>query len=223
MSLVRQAVYDNGQVRMTLPGDLIANNEAITSNATVGALNITGAMMATGILSRSGSVAGYADVLPTADDLVGAMLNQFFVGTAGPQSGVGLPQNMSFRFRLINTVAFANTIAVPDTTVTLGANTAVAASAWEEFLITILNGSLPRVVQGNTTNANAIVTGMPDTSAITAGMLVTGTGIAASTTILSVQPGIGVTLSANATATNSNVALTFRPRYRVDSLGGGVL
>ena len=223
MSLVRPDVYDNGQQRVTQPGDLIAANETITTLATVGTAAITGAQLATGILMRSGSVAGYADTLPTADDLVGALLNQFYVGTAGPQSGVGLQQNLAFRLRIINTVAFANTIAVPDTSVILGANSAIAASAWEDYLVTILNGSLPKVVQCNTTNANAVVTGMPDTSAITAGMLVTGTGISASTTVLSVQPGVGVTLSANATATNSNVALTFRPRYRVDSIGGGVL
>jgi hypothetical protein len=54
-------------------------------------------------------------------------------------------------------------------------------------------------------------------------MLVTGTGIPASTTVLSVQPGVGVTLSANATATNNPVALTFSPRYTVLGLGQGLL
>jgi hypothetical protein len=54
-------------------------------------------------------------------------------------------------------------------------------------------------------------------------MLVTGTGIPASATVLSVQPGVGFTLSANATATNNPVALTFSPRYTVLGLGQGLL
>lgn len=223
MSLVRSAVYDNGIVRMQGNGDLVALGEKITSLATVGTAAITGAQLATGILSRSGSVAGYADTFPTADDLVNSLLSQFYTGTAGPANSVGISPDTAFRLRVINTVAFADTVAAPDTSVTLGANTAISASSWKDFLITIQNGTPPKAVAGTTTNASASVTGMADTSGITNGMLVTGTGIPASTTVLGVTPGVGVTLSANATASNVGTALTFRPRYRVDSLGGGTL
>jgi hypothetical protein len=87
-----------------------------------------------------------------------------------------------------------------------------------------------------TTNASAVVTfnlapGMvslpigPSVQGtnITPGATVSGTGITAGTTVLGVTQGVGgitgVTLSANATATNNPVALTFGPTVKIDSLG----
>lgn len=62
---------------------------------------------------------------------------------------------------------------------------------------------------GDTTTGSAIVTNLTDTSSMYAGMSVEGTGIPASTTILSVDSATQITLSANATATNTGVAMTF--------------
>lgn len=62
------------------------------------------------------------------------------------------------------------------------------------------------------TNASAVVTGLNagQTSQLAAGMTVTfptGVGIPAATTILSVQAGVGFTMTANATATNAAASL----------------
>lgn len=219
MSLVIPAVYDGAAQRKLYPGDLLALNEKITSDATAGALNITGALMASGILSRSGPGANYADVFPTSADLVNSLLNNAYIG-GGALSAPGISPGTSFRFTLINTVAFTNTPTI-GTGGTLGSNTAIAASSAKEYLITITNGTPQRATQGNTTNASAVITGMyaGQLQFLTAGMLVSGTGIQAGSTILSIQPGVGVTLSLAATATGSSVALTFNPTYRVDSLG----
>lgn len=56
---------------------------------------------------------------------------------------------------------------------------------------------------GSTTNGSSSVTGLSSTANMFAGMAVTGSGIPAATTILSVDSGSAITLSANATATAS--------------------
>ena len=63
---------------------------------------------------------------------------------------------------------------------------------------------------GNTTNASKIVTNIsPSTSGVmVAGMLITGTGIPAGTTIASVDSTSQIHLSANATSTRSGTTLT---------------
>lgn len=220
MSLIRPAMYDNGQQRLPNPGDMMALAETISANSTVGATTILASQLLTGILNRTGSGGAFADTLPTAANLVNALLSQTFLG-GGAYSPVGIPPGTTFRMRYINAVAFIDTITAPDNTVTLGSNTAIAASSVKDFLFTILNGTPPQVWAGNTTNANAVVTGMSaaQTQTLTVGMVVSGTGITAGTLIASIQPGVGFTLSANATATNTQTALTFNPQYRVDSLG----
>jgi hypothetical protein len=224
MSMVRPAVYDNGIVRMPAQGDLIANNEAIITLADAGvALALAAKYLVTGILRRTGPAGAYADVFPSAADLVAALLNNTYVG-GGSYTPVGIPPGTAFRFKYINTVAFANTPTI-GTGGTIGNNTVVNASSVKDYLVTITNGTPGSVVQGNTTNASAVVTGMNagQLQYITQGMLVSGTGIQAGSTVLSVQPGVGVTLSLTASATGSGVALTFGPTYRIDGIGQGLL
>ena len=60
----------------------------------------------------------------------------------------------------------------------------------------------------DTTSGDATVT-MDDTANIEAGMSVTGTGVPAGATVLSITDGTTFELSANATATNSNQTFTF--------------
>lgn len=223
MSMVRPAVYDNGIVRMTQQGDLIADSEAILTLTNAASQQLTGAQLTSGILLRTGPVAGYADTFPAATDLVAALLNNYYLA-AGAYSPSGLQQNMAFRLRVINSVAFANTV-VAGTGVTLGTNVNQAASSWKDYLITILNGSPAVVYTGNTTSGTATVTGLLPVALqnVTVGAIVTGTGIPAATTVIGIGTNNTITLSANATATNAAVALTFSPAYRVDSLGGGTL
>lgn len=63
-------------------------------------------------------------------------------------------------------------------------------------------------VTGSTTSGSAVVTGLPRTINLHVGMNVSGTGIPASTTVLSIDSATQVTLSANATATGTP-SLTF--------------
>lgn len=62
---------------------------------------------------------------------------------------------------------------------------------------------------GNTTNANATISGIPSTAALSIGMKVVGAGIPAGAAILTIASATSVTISANATATAAGVALRF--------------
>ena len=61
---------------------------------------------------------------------------------------------------------------------------------------------------GDTTLDSAVITNIADTSNLAAGMIITGSGIPADTTIASVDSGTQITISNNATATASTVSLT---------------
>jgi hypothetical protein len=110
----------------------------------------------------------------------------------------------------------------------------VAASLVREYLITILNATPQQLINCATTNASAVVTfnlqanqaALP-MGTVTPGMTVSGTGITAGTTVLGVTQGVGgitgVTLSANATATNNPVGLTFLPTVQFDGIRSSTL
>lgn len=66
----------------------------------------------------------------------------------------------------------------------------------------------PSTVTGNTTSGSPTVTDVSSTTNLSAGDSVSGTGIPASTTILSVDSATQVTLDADATATGSSVTVT---------------
>ena len=62
---------------------------------------------------------------------------------------------------------------------------------------------------GDTTSADATVTGLASTANLFVGMAVSGAGIPANATILSITNSTTIELSANATATATGVALSF--------------
>ena len=64
---------------------------------------------------------------------------------------------------------------------------------------------------GNTTISNPIVTNIPDTTGMVAGMPISGAAIAGGTTILSVDGLTQITLSANATSTQTGLAIVVAP------------
>lgn len=73
---------------------------------------------------------------------------------------------------------------------------------------------------GNVTNANRVITGLNSTAGLVPGMLVTGTGIPAGTTIQSVDAGAStMTLTNTATASNNGVTITVN-RFLGDADGG---
>lgn len=220
------------------PGDLVISGETLGGTiVTVGAGTLSGAAIATGLIIRSGSVAGYIDTLDTATNVLNALL--------GNASGADLVVGNTFRLRIINTVAFLETLAAGvgftlDTTSVPNAVTTIAASSYKDFLVTILNTTPQQVVSCNTTNANAVVTfvlppgrtslliGPNSTFNITPGMVISGTGITAGTTVIGITLGqggvVGFTMSANATATSAvgGVALTFGPTMKLTPISGSV-
>lgn len=226
MSAVKMVVYDGGLQRQALPGDVMAQGEIIAALATVGAGALTAALMLSGILNRTGPVAGYIDTTDTAANIIAAMVSNYaFQATAltGVSSGVAVPPGTSVRLRIINTVAFANTMAA-GTGVTL-VNGTINASSVKDYLLQVTNGTPQQVFAANQVTATAIITGLNQfqTAQLSVGMLVTGTNIAGGSTVISIQPGVGVTLSANTTATLNNNALTFSPTVTVTGLGQGLL
>ena len=64
---------------------------------------------------------------------------------------------------------------------------------------------------GSTTSGSAVVTGIASTAGMYIGQPISGTGIPASTYILSVDSATQITMSANATATNAAVTITKTP------------
>lgn len=224
MSLVRGVIYDGGLQRQALPGDVAAWSEIIATLATVGTTTLTAALLLSGILSRSGSVAGYADTTDTAANIIAGIVGQYNFqqsSTTGISSGVAAPQGLTARLRIINTVAFADTIAA-GTGVTL-VNATINASSVKDFLIQVTNGSPQQIFSVIQTNGSAVLTGLSQfqTSQLSPGMLVTGSGLSGN--IISIQTGIGVTLSANASSTLSGNNATFSPTVTITGLGQGLL
>lgn len=239
MSLMRPIARDGAaQEREILPGDIIAGGESALAGAitTAGAGTWTGAAIATGIIARSGPGAGYTDTTDTAANIVAAL--------GGSAPGPDVVPGTSFRLLVTNTVAFALTFAAGAGVVAGNGTLNIAASTWREYLVTVLSKCPLQVINSNTTNASAAVTFVlpQNVSALPlqgsngfaggaisdlVGATVTGTGIAANTTVIGVTMGqggvIGVTLSQNATATNNNVALTFQPTVKFDGLRSGTL
>lgn len=227
MSLVRPQVMRNGYPGDRLqPGDLLASGRSVASIATVGAGTLTGAAIAAGVIARSGPTAAFTDTTDTAWNILQAL--------AGNAPEIDVVPGIAFEICYQNTVAYAMTLAA-GAGVILGTNVDVAASTVRDYLCTVLNASAPVSLRGNTTNGSKIVTletpiqmGTFDTSngkvygTITPGMGVSGTGIAASSTVSGLTYGqgtiTGFTLSANATADGTGVTLAFVPQLKFQGL-----
>lgn len=215
MSYVKPTVYDNSFQRQVTQGDVVAGGEVVGTLTTVGAGTLTAALITgNSIISRTGPTGAYNDTTDTAANIIGALA----VNGQTP-----MPAS-THRLRILNTVAFIGTM-VAGTGVTLAGVTAIAASSYRDYLVALTNTTPTSIAAAATTNASAVITGMDssETSVVSPGQLVTGTGIPAATTVLSVQPGIGVTLNANATATASLVGLTFSPTVTITGIGGGLI
>lgn len=190
------------------PGDAQMSQIQQVDITTVGSGVISAAGMLAGLIRRTGPVAGYADLLDTAQNLM----------LASP----GLSAGDTFEFLFQNGVAFANTVAVAEGAELNGSNTAVAASLVRRYLVTILAHKPRQTYVGSIVNAVATITGLTQQQcdSLMPGMGVSApAGITAGTTIIGVNSSTGVvTMSANATATNASVVATFFPRYNVRGL-----
>ena len=71
---------------------------------------------------------------------------------------------------------------------------------------------------GDITDTSTVITNIGDTSSLRVGMRAVGTGIPANTTILTIDSGAQVTLSAAATATNAAEPIEFQDRFTIGSI-----
>ena len=101
-----------------------------TAITTVGNGVLTAAGMVGGVIRRSGPVGAYADTTATATDIIAAI----------PHVRV----NHTFDLTVINTVAFANTVAA-GAGVTLAGTTTISASTWRRYIGKITNVATPAV------------------------------------------------------------------------------
>lgn len=191
-------------------GALLGAKEVITTLTTAGAGALTGAILATNILNRTGPTGAVADTTGTATEIIAAI--------PGAESGD------SYRFKFINTVAYAITVtAGTGVTVTNGV---VNASSVKDFLVQLKCATPAVVVPGCvTTNASKVITGMTaaQTATLGIGQLVTGTGIGASAKIVGIQHGVGITVDVNSSATATGITVTCAPEVVITGLGQGLL
>ena len=227
MSVFKQVIYDGSLQRQAFPGDVIGGSEIILPLTTVGAGTLTAALLLGGIVNRTGPTGAYTDTTDSAQNIINALVagyNYTTTANTGISSGVAAQVGTSVRLRYLNTVAFAMTLAA-GSGVTLSGTTGVNASSVKDYLIQVTNGTPLSVQTATTTNSSAVITGMTQaaTAQVSVGQAVSGTGIAANSVITSIQPGVGVTLNNNATATGTLVSLTFSPTVTITGLGQGLL
>jgi hypothetical protein len=223
MSLASPLVQDGNLTRTASAGDVLNVGEFVQDINNAAGVTWTAQQMISGLIGRRGA-AGVTDTTADAASIVNALLpNAGYVG-GGATTSAGIQPGASFRLRVASSNSGVLTIAAGanvSLVSSFGSGINVASGSNKDYLVTVLNGT-PTAIIGNcsTTNGSAVVTGMTaaQTSQVTPGMAVSGTGIPGSTTVLSVQPGVGVTLSANATATTNPVALTFAPRVQLTGI-----
>lgn len=209
--LGRQAQFVAGQMMPSNGPRPTLDQMGIQSLATVGAGQLTVAHISQKILNRTGPVGGFTDTWPDADSILAAMEN--------PQVGD------SWLFVYRNGVAQAMTFAAGTGIVSGIGTLSCAASSTKLYLHTLLSTKRTTVKICTTTNANKILTNVPnrDIKDVMPGMGVSGTGIGAANVVLGVAEGpndLGtITLSVDQTATADNIAVTFFPRVQLDALG----
>jgi hypothetical protein len=228
MTVARKAVIDNlsRQPRNILPGEAVLSAERVVTLDTVDAGTLTARLLLSGILNRAMTSTGaYSDTTASASEIIAAMLGNYFVGSAigngGPGSAGGVDTGTTFRLEYINNGTGNTATILAGTGVTLTGTMTIANNTVRTLLGTVLNGTPQQVFAANTTNSSAVVTGLTQdqTNRLSIGMLVSGTGIQAGSTIIGITPGSGFTLSLTATATNSAVSLTMSPRVELRNLG----
>ena len=209
MAIVKPQVRTGAYVRNVASGDLVAGGESVTPGAliTAGAGTLTAAIITSGICVRTGPTGAYTDTTDTASNIIAAI----------PDCSPG----DTFRFRHINTVAYAMTLAA-GTGVTLGTvpPTTVQASLHKDYLVTVTNNTPTSVAVCNAVTGQKVYTGMTlaQTSAISVGMLVTGTSVGASSKVASIQAGVGFTADVNTSGTITLGAITFSPTVSIDAI-----
>jgi hypothetical protein len=203
-----------GQEAPASPGQPSLSQLIPAANATAAGTTLTANEILSGWLQRSnGGGAGYTDVFPSVDSLITAL------AAGGCAPGVG----DCFRFIFQNTVAFLMTYSAGAGLVAGTGTLNVAASTTRIYFITFLSPKNTVTIPGvTTTTGNKFLTNISAAAManVMPGMAVTGTGIGASALVVGTAPDAGtITVDVNSTATADNIAVTFAPRARIDSIG----
>ena len=219
---VKKALVLNQQTGLGSPvqtGEVIGGAEVAGVLTTAGAGTLTAALLINSLLNRTGPTAGFTDTTDTAANIIAALAGQNFVGTGSPGGAGGVQPGTTWRLRYVNGVAYAMTLAA-GTGVTIATGN-VTASYIKDYLLTVTNGTPQQIFVANVDGSTAVITGMTQsqTNLLSVGMLVTGTGIAASSNIISIQPGVGVTLNNNTTVANTSAIVTFNPTVTMTGIG----
>jgi hypothetical protein len=230
MSVLKPLVFDQqtSAARILQQGDVIGGAETMGALTTAGAGTLTAALLAGGFIKRTGPAGGFTDTTDSAQNIINQLISGVFIGSGsliGGQGGnAGVQPGTTWRLRYINTVAFAMTLAA-GTGVTIVANGNVNASSVKDYLLTVTNGTPTQVFAATQVTGTAVITGLnqAQTNQLTVGMAVTGTNVAANSVIVSIQPGVGVTLNNNVTASLTLNALTFSPTVTIEGIGQGLL
>ena len=213
MPLVNPTVYDGVIQRRAAQGDILSLGQSIPATIVTTAITVTGAQLAAGFILRN-PAAPATDTIDSAANIVNSISSG--LGTVGVQNG------SSFRVQWIVTTANATTVAATANTGVTVTRGAIAASSGKEFLVTITNGTPAQNITANTTSGSAIITGMTaeETALLSVGMIVTNAvANLQGQTIISIQPGVGVTMSGNANAALANTAISFSPTVLVEGIG----
>lgn len=226
MALVRAAIYASDFLRGQLAGDLCAVGPVAAALTTAGAGTITAAMIAGGVIRRSGPSAGFTDTWPTSEQICATLRSTATTAEFCPGLGIVV--------RYINTVAQANTMAVPSNegiSLSTSVHSSVvncAASKWRDYFLEM--GSAPIasvIVTGSTANGTKKLTLDTEAAAgtISVGMSVYGTGVGASARVTNLVYGVSgikeVWVDTNSTADGSSIVFSIKPTIIIHSLGSG--
>lgn len=228
MSTARLSVFAGGMQRQVAIGDTILGGALVAAVTTAGAATLTAGAVTGGVIRRSGPAAGFTDTWPSADQICASLRN--FGGNADYMPGLG------FNLRYINTVAQANTMAVPANE-GISLSTAVyssvvncAASAYRDYFVELVSAPVAAIsVTGSTANGTKKLTLKSEASpgSIVPGMSVYGTGIGASAKVTHVIYGAAgvkeVWVDVNSTADGSDIIIALKPTVVIHSIGSGPL
>ncbi len=136
----------------------------------------------------------------------------------------GVEDGTSWRLRIVENAAYVNTIVGTAHTGITVVNPTVNASSVKDFLVQVTCGAIAQTVgTAIVTNSSAVITGMTaaQTALLRNGMVVTNSqnGLQ-DATIISIQPGVGVTMSTTATSgATTPVTLNFSPTISITGIG----
>lgn len=215
--IVKNMVWDGSQQRPMQVGDVRGEGEVIPATISTTAITISGQQLSSGFILRNPGAAG-TDTIDTAANLIAAIASG--IGSIGVQPGT------TWRCTWIVSTANAVTVQATANTGVTVTNGTVNASSVKEFLCTVVNGTPAQTFAVNSTNTSAVLTGLTaaQTALLSVGMVVTNAALGLQgQTIISIQPGAGVTMSGNANSTAVGTALTFSPVVTVYGIGQKLL